>query len=35
LIQTRREGRYKFHDLNAAPLRRIAKRWTKCNRRKG
>lgn len=35
LIQTRREGRYKFHDLNAAPLRRIAKRWTKSNRRKG
>jgi DNA-binding transcriptional ArsR family regulator len=35
LIQTRREGRYKFHHLNAAPLRRIAERWTKSNRRKG
>ncbi|MFC9794755.1 ArsR/SmtB family transcription factor [Streptomyces sp. NPDC057695] len=27
LVETRREGRYKFHDLNAAPLRRIAERW--------
>ncbi|MFI1963117.1 ArsR/SmtB family transcription factor [Streptomyces pathocidini] len=27
LVQTRREGRYKFHDLNTAPLRRIAERW--------
>jgi DNA-binding transcriptional ArsR family regulator len=27
LITTRREGRYKFHHLNAKPLRVIAKRW--------
>ena len=27
LVQTRREGRYKFHDLDTAPLREIAERW--------
>ncbi|MGW7280755.1 ArsR/SmtB family transcription factor [Streptomyces sp. NPDC054844] len=27
LVETRREGRYKFHELNTAPLRRIAERW--------
>ncbi|WP_053648771.1 MULTISPECIES: ArsR/SmtB family transcription factor [unclassified Streptomyces] len=27
LVETRREGRYKFHDLNTAPLGQIAKRW--------
>ncbi|MDG4862496.1 metalloregulator ArsR/SmtB family transcription factor [Streptomyces sp. T-3] len=27
LVSTRREGRYKFHDLNTAPLERIADRW--------
>ncbi|MFD7289857.1 ArsR/SmtB family transcription factor [Streptomyces sp. NPDC059863] len=27
LIRTRREGRYKFHDLNTEPLERIAARW--------
>ncbi|MFF5424600.1 MULTISPECIES: ArsR/SmtB family transcription factor [unclassified Streptomyces] len=27
LIRTRREGRYKFHDLNAAPLERIVTPW--------
>ncbi|MFF5566388.1 ArsR/SmtB family transcription factor [Streptomyces sp. NPDC012623] len=27
LVETRREGRYKFHDLNTAPLRQIAQRW--------
>ncbi|MGQ4349145.1 ArsR/SmtB family transcription factor [Streptomyces sp. SAS_275] len=27
LVETRREGRYKFHDLNASPLRRITERW--------
>jgi DNA-binding transcriptional ArsR family regulator len=27
LIETRKEGRYKFHDLNTAPLERIADRW--------
>ena len=27
LVETRREGRYKFHDLNTAPLKQIAERW--------
>jgi DNA-binding transcriptional ArsR family regulator len=27
LVETRREGRYKFHYLNAAPLERITDRW--------
>ncbi|NLU68082.1 helix-turn-helix transcriptional regulator [Streptomyces sp. HNM0574] len=27
LVETRREGRYKYHDLNPAPLRQIADRW--------
>ncbi|WP_217144321.1 helix-turn-helix transcriptional regulator [Streptomyces sp. AC627_RSS907] len=27
LVETRREGRYKFHDLNTAPLRHIVERW--------
>lgn len=27
LVETRREGRYKFHDLNTAPLLRIVERW--------
>jgi DNA-binding transcriptional ArsR family regulator len=27
LVETRREGRYKFHDLNPTPLQRIADRW--------
>ncbi|MEW5539342.1 metalloregulator ArsR/SmtB family transcription factor [Streptomyces cyaneofuscatus] len=27
LVATRREGRYKFHDLDTAPLRQIAERW--------
>ncbi|WP_460856143.1 ArsR/SmtB family transcription factor [Nocardiopsis coralliicola] len=27
LVVTRREGRYKFHDLDTEPLRRIAERW--------
>jgi DNA-binding transcriptional ArsR family regulator len=27
LIETRREGRYKFHHLNIGPLRTIAGRW--------
>ncbi|WP_329329155.1 metalloregulator ArsR/SmtB family transcription factor [Streptomyces luteogriseus] len=27
LVKTRREGRYKFHDLNTAPLRHITERW--------
>lgn len=28
LIRTHREGRYKFHSLNPAPLAQIAERWT-------
>ncbi|MBM7056051.1 MULTISPECIES: metalloregulator ArsR/SmtB family transcription factor [Streptomyces] len=27
LVITRREGRYKFHDLNTEPLEHIAGRW--------
>ncbi|MGW7352267.1 ArsR/SmtB family transcription factor [Streptomyces sp. NPDC054784] len=27
LVRTRREGRYKFHDLNTGPLEVIATRW--------
>jgi DNA-binding transcriptional ArsR family regulator len=27
LVKTRREGRYKFHFLDTAPLRPIAERW--------
>ena len=28
LVRSRREGRYKFHELDAAPLRTIAERWS-------
>lgn len=27
LVRSRREGRYKFHDLDTSPLRTIAQRW--------
>jgi DNA-binding transcriptional ArsR family regulator len=27
VVETRREGRNKFHDLNTEPLRHIAERW--------
>ena len=27
LVETRRDGRYKFHHLNAAPLQELARRW--------
>ncbi|WP_018548353.1 ArsR/SmtB family transcription factor [Streptomyces sp. LaPpAH-108] len=27
LVRTRREGRYKFHDLNTEPLERVLTRW--------
>ena len=27
LVRTRREGRYKFHELDTAPLRHISERW--------
>ena len=29
LIETRREGRFKFHYLNARPLEHVADRWLK------
>ena len=28
LVTTRREGKYKFHDLDTAPLREIVARWS-------
>ena len=28
LVITRREGRYKFHELDTAPLRAVTERWT-------
>ena len=28
LVRTQREGRYKFHHLDTAPLRHIADRWS-------
>lgn len=28
LVITRREGRYKFHELDTTPLRTITERWT-------
>jgi DNA-binding transcriptional ArsR family regulator len=28
LVNTRREGRYKFHHLDATPLRGIVERWS-------
>ena len=27
LVRSRREGRYKFHDMDTAPLRTITERW--------
>jgi DNA-binding transcriptional ArsR family regulator len=27
LVETRREGRYKFHDINTRPLEPIVERW--------
>jgi len=27
LVKTRRQGRFKLHDLDTAPLREIAERW--------
>ncbi|MEU5090033.1 metalloregulator ArsR/SmtB family transcription factor [Streptomyces sp. NPDC021356] len=29
LVRGRREGRYRFHDLNTAPLEHIVTRWLK------
>src|SRR5919108_967708 len=31
LVSTRREGRYKFHQLDTAPLRQIVERWPVSN----
>ena len=28
MVRTRREGRYKFHHLDTAPLREITRRWS-------
>ena len=33
LVSTRREGRYKFHDLDTSPLREIGERWPPAERR--
>jgi DNA-binding transcriptional ArsR family regulator len=33
LVVTRREGRYKFHDLDTTPLRVITERWTQTDER--
>ena len=27
LVRVRREGRYKFHDLDTAPLKAVVQRW--------
>ena len=35
LIESRREGRYKFHDLDTGPLQRIADRWVGPGRSEG
>jgi DNA-binding transcriptional ArsR family regulator len=32
LVRTRRQGRYKFHDLDTEPLERIVTRWLKPDR---
>jgi DNA-binding transcriptional ArsR family regulator len=34
LVKTRREGRYKFHHLETAPLGEISRRWPIDSRRK-
>jgi DNA-binding transcriptional ArsR family regulator len=33
LVESRKEGRYKFHDLDTGPLERIADRWLESGRR--
>jgi DNA-binding transcriptional ArsR family regulator len=33
LVRTRRQGRYKFHDLDTAPLREIGERWPVTDRK--
>jgi DNA-binding transcriptional ArsR family regulator len=32
LIESRKEGRYKFHHLDIRPLQRMADRWLACGR---
>ena len=32
LVRTRREGRYKFHDLDTAPLATLTDRWLRPDR---
>jgi DNA-binding transcriptional ArsR family regulator len=34
LVHTRRQGRYKFHDLDTSPLREIADRWSATDKRR-
>jgi DNA-binding transcriptional ArsR family regulator len=34
LVKTRREGRYKFHDLDTSPLHEIATRWVQTEERR-
>ena len=34
LVVTRREGRYKFHELDTTPLRLITDRWAMSERRR-
>jgi DNA-binding transcriptional ArsR family regulator len=34
LVATRREGRYKFHDLTTEPLERLTERWVRGRRRR-
>jgi len=34
LVRTRRQGRYKFHNVDTSPLREIAKRWPVGNERR-
>ena len=35
LVSTRREGRYKYHDLDTTPLIVISNRWLKPTRKEG
>lgn len=35
LVSTRREGKYKFHDLDTSPLRAIVERWHLDSEEKG
>ena len=34
LVKTRREGRYKFHDLDTSPLQEITARWARTDGRR-